>query len=79
MQYLIEMVIAVGVAFAISFILYKDQAPQAAAAGSGNAHAEIPASTAQDGTEKTASAETKEEIGKEILGSPVNGKRRSAF
>lgn len=72
-QYLIEMVIAVGVAFVISFILYKDQAPQAAAAGSGNAHAEIPASTAQDGTEKTASAETKEEIGKEILGSPVNG------
>ena len=73
MQYLIEMVIAVGVAFAISFILYKDQAPQAAAAGSGSAQAEIPASTAQDGTEKTASAETKEEIGKEILGSPVNG------
>ena len=72
-QYLIEMVIAVGVAFAISFILYKDQAPQAAAAGSGSAQAEIPASTAQDGTEKTASAETKEEIGKEILGSPVNG------
>ena len=72
-QYLIEMIIAVGVAFVISFILYKDQAPQAAAAGSGNAHAEIPASTAQDGTEKTASAETKEEIGKEILGSPVNG------
>ena len=50
-QYLIEMIIAVGVAFVISFILYKDQAPQAAAAG----------------------AETKEEIGKEILGSPVNG------
>ena len=72
-QYLIEMVIAVGVAFAISFILYKDQAPQAAAAGLGSAQAEIPASTAQDGTEKTASAETKEEIGKEILGSPVNG------
>ena len=72
-QYLIEMVIAVGVAFAISFILYKDQAPQAAAAGSGSAQAEIPASTAQDGTEKTAPAETKEEIGKEILGSPVNG------
>ena len=72
-QYLIEMVIAVGVAFAISFILYKDQAPQAAAAGSGSAQAEIPASTAQDGTEKTASTETKEEIGKEILGSPVNG------
>lgn len=71
-QYLIEMVIAVGVAFAISFILYKDQAPQAAA-GSGSAQAEIPASTAQDGTEKTTSAETKEEIGKEILGSPVNG------
>lgn len=72
-QYLIEMVIAVGVAFAISFILYKDQAPQAAAAGSGSTQAEIPASTAQDGTEETASAETKEEISKEILGSPVNG------
>lgn len=72
-QYLIEMIIAVGVAFVISFILYKDQASQAAAAGSGSAQAEIPASTAQDGTEKTASAETKEEIGKEILGSPVNG------
>ena len=73
-QYLIEMVIAVGVAFAISFILYKDQAPQAAAAGSGSAQAEIPASTAQDSTEKTASAGTKEEISDEILGSPVNGR-----
>ena len=73
-QYLIEMVIAVGVAFAISFILYKDQAPQAAAAGSGSAQAEIPASTAQDSTEETASAGTKEEISDEILGSPVNGR-----
>ena len=73
-QYLIEMVIAVGVAFAISFILYKDQAPQAAAAGSGSTQAEIPASTAQDSTEETASAGTKEEISDEILGSPVNGR-----
>ena len=39
MQYLIEMLIAVGVAFVISFILYKDQAPQAAAAEAGNAPA----------------------------------------
>ena len=73
-RYLIEMVIAVGVAFAISFILYKDQAPQAAAAGSGSTQAEIPASTAQDSTEETASAGTKEEISDEILGSPVNGR-----
>ena len=73
-QYLIEMVIAVGVAFAISFILYKDQAPQAAAAGSGSTQAEIPASTAQDSTEETASAGTKEEISDEILGSPVSGR-----
>ena len=73
-QYLIEMVIAVGVAFAISFILYKDQAPQAAAAGSGSAQAEIPASTAQDSTEETAFAGTKEEISDEILGSPVSGR-----
>ena len=73
-QYLIEMVIAVGVAFAISFILYKDQAPQAAAAGAGSAQAEIPASPAQDSKEETASAGTKEEISDEILGSPVNGR-----
>ena len=69
-QYLIEMVIAVGVAFAISFILYKDQAPQAAAAGSGNAHAEIPSEPA----EGTSSSETEKEITEEILGSPVNGR-----
>lgn len=69
-QYLIEMIIAVGVAFVISFILYKDQAPQAAAAGSGNAHAEIPSEPA----EGTSSAETEKEITEEILGSPVNGR-----
>ena len=69
-QYLIEMIIAVGVAFVISFILYKDQAPQAAAAGSGNAHAEIPS----EPTEGTSSAETEKEITEEILGSPVNGR-----
>ena len=69
-QYLIEMVIAVGVAFAISFILYKDQAPQAAAAGSENAHAEIPSEPA----EGTSSSETEKEITEEILGSPVNGR-----
>ena len=73
-QYIIEMLIAVGVAFAISFILYKDQAPQAAAAGPDSAQAEIPASSAQDGAEGTASEETKQEISEEILGSPVNGK-----
>ena len=54
----------------ISFILYKDQAPQAAAAGSGNAHAEIPSEPA----EGTSSAETEKEITEEILGSPVNGR-----
>lgn len=69
-QYLIEMIIAVGVAFVISFILYKDQAPQAAAAGSGNAHAEITSEPA----EGTSSSETEKEITEEILGSPVNGR-----
>lgn len=69
-QYLIEMIIAVGVAFVISFILYKDQASQAAAAGSGNAHAEIPSEPA----EGTSSSETEKEITEEILGSPVNGR-----
>ncbi|MCC2255282.1 glucose PTS transporter subunit IIA [Ruminococcus sp. CLA-AA-H200] len=66
-QYLIEMVIAVGVAFAVSFVLYKDAKPEAAAAGSaaladqsGNGAAQ----NAADGSGKTG----------EILVSPVKGR-----
>ena len=80
-QYLIEMVIAVGVAFALSFILYKDQAPQKAEAGAGNAPAEIPAegngrADQTEGNEQTSPEEDKnnaESVREEVLGSPVNG------
>lgn len=76
-QYLIEMLIAVGVAFVISFILYKDQAPQAAAAEAGNAPAPAADNSgdASEGTDGTAeNADAKEEVKEEVLGSPVNGK-----
>ena len=80
-QYLIEMVIAVGVAFALSFILYKDQAPREAAAGAGNAPAEIPAegngkADQTEGNEQASPEEDKnsaESVREEVLGSPVNG------
>ena len=77
MQYLIEMLIAVGVAFVISFILYKDQAPQAAAAEAGNAPAPATDNSgdASEGTDGTAENEdAKEAVKEEVLGSPVNGK-----
>lgn len=77
MQYLIEMLIAVGVAFVISFILYKDQAPQAAAAEAGNAPAPAADNSgdASEGTDGTAeNADAKEEVKEEVLGSPANGK-----
>ena len=68
-QYLIEMVIAVGVAFVISFLIYRDAKPEAAAS----------AETAEDaGVRNDISA--KEDIADETalteedLKSPVNGK-----
>ena len=66
-QYLIEMVIAVGVAFVISFLLYKDQAPQTAADAAGTPAA-VPGKT------DSMDEKVKEEVKDEILGSPVNGK-----
>lgn len=59
LQYLIEMLISVGVAFAISFILYKDQKPAVQAAGGSME----PAQTGMDDTVK-----------EEKLYSPANGK-----
>ena len=65
LQYLIEMVIAVGVAFAISFVIYKDAEPKAVTA---------------DVTETTGTTETVENIeiadnnkAEETLTSLVNG------
>ena len=65
LQYLIEMVIAVGVAFAILFVIYKDAEPKAVTV---------------DVTETTGTTETVENIeiadnnkAEETLTSPVNG------
>lgn len=60
LQYLIEMVIAVGVAFVISFLIYKDAEPKAATADA--------AETAAVATDDTTAATTEE-----TLTSPVNG------
>ena len=63
-QYLIEMVIAVGVAFVISFILYRDAKPEAAAAA-----------TAETALEDSQTDEdSKAEVTEEELKSPVKGK-----
>lgn len=71
-QYFIEMVIAVGVAFVISFLLYKDQRPVPAA--------ETGSQTGEIGEERkeiageTSDKEGREEVKGEILVSPVKGK-----
>lgn len=75
-QYLIEMVIAVGVAFAISFIIYRDAKPAAAAGGAaagtaGNADAEPSEAALSD---SQADEGAKAEVTEEELRSPVNGK-----
>lgn len=67
-QYLIEMLIAVGVAFVISFVLYKDQKKPEAAADVGT---ETPAlETSGDETETSSE---KEEVTEETIVSPVAG------
>lgn len=75
-QYLIEMVIAVGVAFAISFIIYRDAKPAAAAGGAaagtaGNADDEPSYAPLAD---SQADEGAKAEVTEEELRSPVNGK-----
>ena len=71
-QYFIEMVIAVGVAFVISFLLYKDQRPVPAA--------ETGSQTGETGEERKEIAgeisdkEAGEEVKEEILVSPAKGK-----
>ena len=67
-QYLIEMVIAVGVAFVISFLIYRDAKPEAAAS----------AETAEDAgvrNDISAKEDTADEtaLTEEDLKSPVNG------
>ena len=73
LQYLIEMVIEVGVAFVISFLIYKDAEPKAATADAAETAAvenmETTDAVATDDTAADTTAATTEET----LTSPVNG------
>lgn len=81
-QYIIEMAISVGVAFVISFMIYKDKKPEVAAEGTpviGGSTAADAASEAADkageaeaGTADKAEADAAAVI-EETLNSPVNG------
>ena len=74
LQYLIEMLIAVGVAFVISFILYKDQKPQEQAEEKNqNPQAQVEEKS-QKTEEKTGVSGTENAVSEETLGSPVNGR-----
>ena len=69
LQYLIEMVIAVGVAFVISFLIYKDAEQKAATETAAVENIE----TADAVTTDATTADTTAEIAEETLTSPVNG------
>lgn len=69
LQYLIEMVIAVGVAFVISFLIYKDAEPKAATADA----AETAAVENMETTDTIATDDTTAATTEETLTSPVNG------
>ena len=69
LQYLIEMVIAVGVAFVLSFLIYKDAEPKAATETAAVENIE----TADAVTTDATTADTTAEIAEETLTSPVNG------
>ena len=69
LQYLIEMVIAVGVAFVISFLIYKDAEPKAATADA----AETAAVENMETTDAVATDDTAADTTEETLTSPVNG------
>lgn len=69
LQYLIEMVIAVGVAFVISFLIYKDAEPKAATADA----AETAAVENMETTDTVATDDTTAATTEEALTSPVNG------
>lgn len=75
-QYLIEMIIAVGVAFVISFLLYKDQKPEVRAAAADGRSASAASETASiESSETEGAADTAAEpVKDETLNSPVNGR-----
>ena len=70
-QYVIEMAIAVGVAFVISFIIYKDQKPEAETAGIEDKNAKAAASGTDDESKETAESVL---ISEETIKSPVKGR-----
>ena len=72
-QYLIEMIIAVGVAFVISFLLYKDQKPEMRAAAADGRSASAASETAAIESSETEDAAA-EPVKDETLNSPVNGR-----
>ncbi len=77
-QYVIEMAIAVGVAFVISFLIYKDQKPQTETAavdgGTATEPAGIPDQSAPSEESDTESAGREAELAEEAIHSPVKGK-----
>ena len=70
-QYVIEMAIAVGVAFVISFIIYKDQKPERETAGIEDKNAKAAASGTDDESKETAESVL---ISEETIKSPVKGR-----
>lgn len=73
LQYLIEMVIAVGVAFVISFLIYKDAEPKAATADAAETAAVENMETTDTVATDATTADTTAETAEETLTSPVNG------
>ena len=70
-QYVIEMAIAVGVAFVISFIIYKDQKPEMETAGIEDKNVKAAASGTDDESKETAESVL---ISEETIKSPVKGR-----
>ena len=70
-QYVIEMAIAVGVAFVISFIIYKDQKPETETAGIEDKNVKAAASGTDDESKETAESVL---ISEETIKSPVKGR-----
>lgn len=70
-QYVIEMAIAVGVAFVISFIIYKDQKPETETAGIEDKNVKAAVSGTDDESKETAESVL---ISEETIKSPVKGR-----
>ena len=76
LQYIIEMAISVGVAFVISFIIYKDKEPATQSAGTETTTVEKAEEAQTENTTGNASADVENATGNvsaEELTSPVNG------